>query len=886
MLASIRTLLSRIGLTLRPGSEDDDFERELRAHVELMSDDLVRSGVAPDDATREARIRLGGVTQVRESHRERARFSWIGSFVQDARYAARTLARSRGFSAVAILTLAIGIGATTAIFSVVYAVVLKPLPYPRPEQLFNVFQVQEAQQNTGTGWSYPNFADLRDQNHVFSGVAGSQHHQLTLTGWGDPIAVNTSVVTAEFFTVFEGTPIAGRIFSARDGEAGAPGVVILSEALWRGPFGADPTIIGRGIDLDHRSFTVVGIMPEQFRFPLMRESRQLWIPLRQDPLFGAWTERRGGHWLQVTGRLRPGVTPAQAQADLDAIAARAQREFPAENAGWTARMLPLQRMIVFDVRSALLVLLAAVCVVLLIGSANIANLLLTRATTRSREMAVRAALGASRGRLARQMFTETVVLGALGGAAGLAIAYFGVGGLSSLVPPNVPRVHDIQIDPIVLSFAVALSAAATLAFGVAPSLFASNVDLQKRLREDGRSGESAGRRRARNALAAAEVALALVLLTAGGLVLRSFAKLTSVNPGFDADHLLKGEISLPRFEYSTPEQWRGFTRDLLDKLHAEPGLQHTAVTIPAPIADGAINLSFEIVGAAAPSANASRAANYVSITPEYFKVMGIPLVAGRAFDAHDDADSTPVCVISAAMARMYFPDRNPIGQRLRFGFPPGPDVAHDIVGVVGDVRDVLLEKPPGAMMYVPFSQAPFPGAVLVVRTALDPAAVVATIRRDVAAMNSNLPVTDVGLMPDLITASLAQPRFRAFLMSVFAAMALGLAAIGIFGVISYSVSRRTHEIGVRVALGASRGQILRMVLGETAMLTGAGFALGVPFAIFATRLVGHLLFGVSDHDPLTLVAVAFTLAAAAALAGYFPARRAMRVLPMVALRHE
>ena len=886
MLARIRTLLSRVAATLRPGADDDEFERELRAHVELMTDDLVSRGAAPEDAARAARVRLGGVTQVRESHRERARFAWIAAFVADARYAARTLGRSRGFSAVAVLTLAIGIGATTAIFSVVYAVVLKPLPYAHAEQLFNVFQVQEAEQNTGTGWSYPNFTDLRDENHVFTGVAGSQHHQLTLTGWGDPTAVNTSVVTPEFFTVFEALPIAGRLFSARDGAPGAPAVAILSEALWRGPFRADPGIIGRGIDLDHRSFTVVGIMPEHFRFPLLRESRQLWIPLRQDPLFGAWMARRGGHWLQVTGRLRPGVTPAQAQADLDAIAARAGREFPADNAGWTTRMLPLQRMIVFDVRSALLVLLAAVGVVLLIACANIANLLLTRATSRSREMAVRAALGATRGRLARQLFSETVVLGACGGAAGLAIAYVGVGVLSSVVPPNVPRVHDIQIDPTVLSFAIGLSALATLAFGVIPSLFASNVDLQTRLREDGRSGERAGRRRARNVLAAAEIALALVLLTAGGLVLRSFAKLTAVNPGFDAGHLLKAEISLPRFQYSTPQQWRGFTRDLLNRLHAEVGLQNTAVTIPAPIADGAINLSFDIVGTPSASANASRAANYVSISPEYFHVMGIPLVAGRAFDTHDATESTPVCVISAAMARMYFPDRDPIGQRLRFGFPPGPDTSREIVGVVGDVRDVTIEKVPGAMMYVPFEQAPFPGAVLVTRTTLDPSAVVQTIRGDVASIDASLPVTDVGLMPDLINASLAEPRFRTLLMGVFAVMALGLAAIGIFGVISYSVSCRTHEFGVRVALGASRGRILGMVLRETAMLTAAGFALGAPFAILAVRLLGHLLFDVSNHDPLTLAAVAFTLAAAAALAGYLPARRATHVRPVVALRHE
>jgi putative ABC transport system permease protein len=886
MLAWIRMLSSRLRTTLRPGADDNDFERELHAHVDLMADDLVSRGATPEEAARAARIRLGGVVQARESHRERARLSFVDEFVQDARYAARTLARSRGFTAVAVLTLAIGIGATTAIFSVVYAVVLRPLPYPHAEQLFNVFQVQEAEHNTGTGWSYLNFADLRDRNRVFSGVAGTQHHQLTLTGFGDPIAVNTSVVTADFFTVFQGTPLAGRTFSTRDGDAGAPAVVVLSEALWRGPFGADPGIIGRAIDLDHRPFTVVGIMPQAFRFPLLSESRQLWIPLRQDPLFGPWVTRRGGHWLQVTGRLRPGVSLQQAQTDLDAIAARSSGEFPADNAGWTTRMLPLQRMIVFDVRSALLVLLAAVGVVLLIACANIANLLLTRATSRSREIAVRAALGASRGRIARQLLSETAVLGAIGGAAGLALAYGGVRLLSSLVPPDVPRVNDIAIDPVVLAFAIGLSALATLGFGLAPAMFASRVDLQKRLREDGRSGESAGRRRARSVLAAGEVALALVLLTAGGLVLRSFAKLTAVNPGFNPEHLLKAEVSLPRFQYSTPEQWRRFADDLLNKVQAEAGLRNTAVTIPPPITDGAINLSFEIVGTPAPSANAARTASYVSITPEYFRVMGIPLVSGRVFDGHDVPESAPVCVISAAMARLYFPDRDPIGQRLRFGFPPGTAAEREIIGVVGDVRDVRLEQDPGAMMYVPFAQAPFPGAVLVARTTLDPGAAVATIRRDVTAIDSNLPVTDVGMMPALLDASLAQPRFRTFLLGMFAVIALGLAAIGIFGVISYSVSCRTHEIGVRVALGASRSRILRMIVGETAIITAAGFALGIPVAMVAARFLGHLLFDVSTHDPLTLAGVACILGATAALAGYLPARRATRVLPTVALRHE
>ena len=881
MRASARRILS----WLRPSAAERDFDDELRAHLEMLTDDNIRRGLPPEQAARAARVRLGGMTQLKETRRELAGLPILRDFLQDARYAARALRRQAGFTAVAILTLGLGIGANTAIFSVVYAVLLEPLPYEHAARLVSVAQVQPQQENRATGWSYLNFVDLRAQNHVFDAVAGSQHHQLTLTGSGEPRAVDTSVVTAGFFELFSVRPLMGRLLTPADADKGAAPVVVLSEPFWQSAFGGDPAIVGRAIVLDKRPFTVVGVAPPAFRFPLLTASEQIWIPLAQDPLFGGWTARRGGHWLQVSGRLKEGLTLGQAQAEMDTIAGAASRAYPAENKGWAIRMVPLQRMIVGNVQSALFVLLAAVALVLLIACANLANLLLTRATARTREIAVRAALGASRGRIVRQLFGETAVLGGLGGAAGLAIAVAGVQVLAALVPATVPRVNPIRVDGIVLAFALLLSIAATLAFGLAPSIVAARVDLQGRLREGGRGGETAGRRRVRNVLAAAEVALALVLLTAAGLVLRSFARLTAVDPGFEAQHLLKAEVSLPRFEYATPRQWRTFADLLLARVQAEPGLRDTAIAIPAPIADGFINLGFEIVGAPAPP-GASRTANYVAISPEYFGVMGVPLVAGRAFDAHDGPDAARVCIISAAMARLYFAGRDAVGARLDFAFPPDAAAPREIVGVVGDVRDVSLERDPGPMMYVPFAQAPFPGAVLVVKSALAPAAVVSAIRRDVAAIDANLPVTDVGMMPDLLDASVAQPRFRAWLLGAFAATALVLAALGVFGVISNSVSRRTQEIGVRIALGASRGRILRMVLGETAAIAAAGFAVGLPCALAASRLIGHLLFDVSDHDPATLAWVGCVLAAVTVLAGYLPARRATRVAPMVALRED
>lgn len=679
------------------------------------------------------------------------------------------------------------------------------------------------------------------------------------------------------------------MFFSDDGKPGAPPVIILSENLWRNSFGADPNIIGSSIYLDKRSFTVVGIMPAAFRFPLLTESEQLWIPLVQDPLFGPWADRRGLHFLQVTGRLKTGVSMTQAQAEMDAIGARLGQEFPAENRGWTIHMTPLHQDIVGGVKAPLFVLLGAVGLVLLIACTNIANLLLTRATSRAREIAVRTALGAGRTRIVRQLLSETAILGLLGGVTGIVLAYWGVQGLSSLLPSSLPRVNAIRVDNSVLGFALLLSAVASCAFGLAPAWFAANSNLQTSLREgSGRSGESRKRRRARSFLAAGEIALAMVLLITAGLLLRSFSKLMSVSPGFDAQHIVKADISLPQFQYSKPQQWITFSDEFLARLRSQPGMQDSAIAVPRPIADVCVTLPFDIVGSPplSASAAASRTASYVSISPGYFHVMGIPLLSGRLFDRRDILSSPRVTVISKAMARHYFPDEDPLGKQLNFGFPPGTAAMHEIVGIVGDVHDEGLGQDPGPMMYVPFDQAPFWGANVVVKSTLSPSTVAATIRRQVQELDKDLPVTDVAKLPDLIDASVAQPRFHTFLLGLFAAMALVLAATGIFGVISYSVSRRTNEIGTRVALGASRSMILRMILRETLGLTFAGLAVGLPCALAASHLVSHMLFGVSPNDPSTLAAVAFTLVAVAALAGYIPARRAMRVDPLVALRYE
>jgi putative ABC transport system permease protein len=886
MFAWIRALASRTRTWLSPGDGDQEFEHEIGAHLDMLADENVRRGMSPEEARHAARVRLGGHTQLAETNRELRGLPMFETFFQDTHFAFRMLRKNPGFTAVAVLTLALGIGANTAIFSVVYAVLLKPLPYTNPDQLFTAFQANKQQGVAETGCSYLNFEEWRAQNHVFSELAGVVAHQLTLTGRGAPSVINTSVVTPELFALLDVKPLAGRIFFPQDGKQGAPPVVLVSEDLWRGRFGADHQIIGTSIDLDKRSFTVIGIIPAAFRTPFFTK-QEVWIPLVQDPLFSAFMPQRGVHLLPALGRLKAGVSVAQAQAEMDAISARLAGEFPAENNGWTVRLVPLQKEIVGDVRTELLVLLGAVGLVLLIACANIANLLLSRATSRSKEIAVRTTLGAGRARIIRQLLSETAVLGLLGGAVGVTLAYLGVKALSSLLPSSLPQMNPIRVDYFVLGFALLLSAIASVAFGLVPAMSAAHADIQNTLREGARFGESRNRRRARSFLAVAEISLAMVLLVTAGLLLRSFARLTSVSPGFDAQHIVKADISLPQFQYSTPRQWAAFSEELLARIQSDPGLGDSAVVVPRPITDGNVNLRFDIVGNPPSSAGASRTANFVSVSPGYFRVMGIPLLAGRFFNQYDISSAPRVSIISEAMARLYFPNQDPLGKQLTFGFPRGTaESMHEIVGIVGDVRDVSLGQNPGAMMYVPFAQAPFWGANLVVKSTLQTSSVAAAIRQEVQRMDKDIPVTDVAKMPDLIDASVAQPRFRTFLLGLFAAMALVLAATGIFGEISYSVSRRTNEIGIRVALGASRNTILRMILRETLGLTLAGMAFGLPSALVASRMVAHMLFGVSVNDPATLMAVAFTLAAVATLAAYVPARRAMRVDPMVALRYE
>ena len=865
-----------------------ELREEIDAHLRMAEDDRLARGENPLRAAQSARRELGNATLIRETTRDQWGWRWLENLMQDARYALRMLRKSPGFTAVAVITLALGIGANAAIFSVVNAVLLQPLSYANPGQLVLLPEANPKAGVSGGGMSYPTLTELRDHNSVFSAIAGFASHFLTLTGRGEPSEARIVSVTSDYFAVFGTKPLLGRFLLPSDSPRGAPPVVVLSENMWRSQFGADPNIIGSSIELDMRSFTVVGVMPAEFRSPFLNQADLLWIPLVQDPLFSGWMTRpQQTHWMPVVARLRPGVSIAQAQAEMNTISVRRAREGPEEH-GWLIEPVQaLQQAIVGDAQTPLLILLCAVGLVLVIACANIANLLLTRATSRSKEIAVRVALGASKWRVASQLLTESALLGLLGGVAGILLAEWGVSAFTALLPRELPRIHAVRVDGHVLGFALVLSLIASLLFGLAPIFFATGSDPQANLREGSRTGEGKGSRRLRTVLAAAEVALAVVLLVGAGLLMRSFARLTSVSPGFQSDHVVKAMVSLPQFQYSTPQQWTAFSTALMTRIQSQPGLQDSACMAPVPIADGAITMPFTIVGNAPLPAGASNTADYVTASPRYFSIMGISLLRGRLIDPTDTASSPPVTLISDTLARRYFPNENPLGRQMTFGFPlNGAPVSRTIVGVVSDIRDVSLGQNPGPMMYVPFAQAPIYGCEVVVKSKLSAATVVGAIRTETHNIDKNLPITDITSLPQVLSVSVAEPRFRTLLLGLFSAMALALAAVGIFGVVSYSVSRRTHEIGIRMALGATPASVRRLVIRESAALVFIGLAAGIPAALVLTRFLSSLLFAVRPADPLTFIGVAVLLTLVAAVAAYVPARRAMRVDPMVALRYE
>jgi putative ABC transport system permease protein len=812
---------------------------------------------------------------------------WSRDFVQDLRYGVRMLRKSPGFAGVAIVTLALGVGANTAIFSIVNAVLLQTLPYPAPNQLVLMFSAPLNQPDALSGLSYREFTECREQNRVFSEMAGNAFHDLTLTGAGEPSIVNTADVTPQIFSLLSVKPLTGRTLLPEDGKQGAAPVALVSEHLWRSRFGSNPALIGQSITLDMRPFTIVGILPASFRYPDGAPRQDVWISVAQDPLFGPRLFQPGSRVLAGIGRLKPGLSLAQARAEMNTLGARLAKDFPQEDSGLTFRIEPYRQFVVGDVKSPLLILFGAVGLVLLIACANIAHLLLSRATSRQREIAVRIALGAGRARIIRQLLTESALLGALGGVAGMLLAAWGVWGLRPFLPSAVTQISSIHIGGSVLAFALLLSLASALGFGLAPAILATPSDFQANIKEGGeRTGQRAGQQ-VRGFLAIAEISLAMVLLVAGGLLIRSFVLVTSVNPGFDSTNVIEAEVSLPQFQYATPQQWTAFSNELLERLHAQPGLRDSALGAPLPMdRQGEANFAFSVVGAPPLPPGKSQTADYATVSPDYFRTMRIPLLSGRLFSDQDSPSSPKVATISEALARTYFPNQNPLGKQMKFGFPPNRNVSREIVGVVGDVRDTALSRKPGPMMYVPFAQAPLYGGEVVVRSSLGASIVADGIRQAVRSIDKDLPVTDVESLNEAVGQSISQERFRTFLLGSFSLIALVLAALGIFGVISYSVSQRTHEIGIRIALGAKRRDVLRLILGQGTRLALLGLGIGTFAAFLLTRLMSSLLYSVSASDPVTFACVTIILFSVALTACYIPARRAMRVDPMVALRYE
>jgi putative ABC transport system permease protein len=809
----------------------------------------------------------------------------MGNLLQDFRYGLRMLFKHPGFTLIAVVALALGIGANSAIFSVVNTIVLRPLPFDKPEQLVMLWGTNLKKSETKSSAAYLNVADWRERNHVFDSIAGYSGGTATLTGGEAPVQLDGVVTTADLFRVLGVKLVMGRSFTIEDERAGATPVVIIGEGLWQRRYGGDRGIVGRQIMLDGKPATVVGIAPSAFKFPLDTPTpAEFWTPLDARDELNA---ERGASYLRVVARLKPGVQLEQAQAEMSAISGQLEQEYPDKNAGVGVHVISLHEELVGDVKPALLVLLGAVGFVLLIACANVANLLLARSTSRAKEIAIRTALGARRLRVMRQLLTESVLLSLVGGVLGLLLAMWGLDLLVSAIPADLPRVQEIGLDSRVLFFTLAVSVLTGIVFGLAPALQASKVDLTEALKEGTRGGgQSLRRNRIRSLLVVSEVALSLVLLVGAGLLIKSFVRLREVNTGFDARNVLTATVSLSS-KYEDEPQQAAFFRGLIQEVKALPNVEAVGVVMPLPLSGNNVQASFAVEGREEMAKKEKPTAHFRSVSPEYFHAMSIPVLKGRTFTDRDGVDAPLVVIINETFARKYFAGEDPMGRRITFATLSMEEALHEVVGVVGDVRHDKPDREAEAEYYTSYLQMPLGEMSLVVRSKTgNPASLTPQLREAVLRLDKDQPIYEVRTMTQLLADAIAQQRFSMLLLGVFAALALTLAAVGIFGVMNYSVAQRTHEIGIRMALGAQSTDVLRMVLGQGMILTLTGIGVGLAASLLLTRVMSSLLYGVSVTDPLVFAGVALVLASVALLASFIPARRATRVDPMVALRYE
>ncbi|HEU4391583.1 MAG TPA: ABC transporter permease, partial [Blastocatellia bacterium] len=791
----------------------------------------------------------------------------------------RMLLKAPGFTAVAIVTLALGIGANSAMFSAVNAVLLRPLPFADPDRLVLV-----SENNFQKGWQYfsvapPNYADWRTQNRVFEDVGAMRGSPYNFSGGAEPERINGSRVTPAFFTILGVNPIHGRTFLGEEDQPGHDRVVVLSYGFWQRNFGSDQGILGNTIRLNGEGYTVVGIMPPDFQIP---GRSQLWTPAAFTP---EQLQNRGSHFTSVLARLKPRVSLETAQADLSGIATRLAEQYPATNGGWGVNVTLLHEEVVGDVRSSLLILLGAVGFVLLIACANVSNLLLTRATARHREIAIRAALGAGRWRIVRQLLTESSLLGLVGGALGLLLALWGSQLISGLPADTLPRAAGINVDMRVVGFTLSLALLTAMLFGIAPALQASRPSLGEALKEGGRSGMAGqGRHRLRSILAGLEVALAVVLSVGATLLVKSLWQLQSVDPGFRPEGLLTATVSLPQSKYGNPQQQVAFYNQALAGLTSVTDVKSAALCTTLPLGGSDFIFSFRTDRQTDVAPQDLSSANYYAISPDYFSTLGIRLLEGRVFNDQDSPNTTRVAIVNQTMANRFFPGESAIGRHLSMGI--NSNVTREIVGVVADVHHYGLDRPTTMQMYEPFAQQPFDLMAIVLRTDRDPATLAGVLRRQIQVVDKDQPVAQIRTGEEIIASAVVQSRFRTVLLGLFAGLALLLAMIGIYGVISYSANQRVHEIGVRLALGATRSDIVRLIVGHGMVFSIAGVVAGLAGAFGLTRFMSDFLFVVKPGDLGTFATIAILLTLVALLACYVPARRAMKVDPMIALRYE